>query len=311
MEDALEREWSYFREVLEDGEKAFLIDEASETPEQIKKHLKSDVNPEIFRKLLFERDADSSDEEWKNQREIRKFLDEYARLTYTNGDEDLSQRLLSRKLPGFDPELRPVTHGSMKDTYRDFDRNYIVHIPSSLDFIDRPQASVEQALTWMHNYRTLQENDIPTATDYDMVISEHRGFIAPAVIGEFRNNLVEYRNVTDETEELLNESHESEDVLEKLFRRQGIKVANLLIEGEVAYNEQIKNMVTPPFNGLAYDKDRKKVVAYDMGELGETTFQLLPESETNSYEEFIERHGIDERANNLLRNYDTESLNHG
>ena len=159
-------------------------------------------------------------------------------------------------------------------------------------------------MIWKNTNETLQENDIPVATDYDLIMTEHGGHLIAAIIGEFNEDLIEYRDLTDKHREMFNDRQTSEDALESLFRKRGIQLANLIFNDEVAYNEQPEEIVNPAYKGLGYDREINHVVVYDMGEAG-ASFNLQ-HTEIDSYDEFVETHGIREQALKILENVDEE-----
>jgi len=71
----------------------------------------------------------------------------------------------------------------------------------------------------------------------------------------------------------------------------------------VAYNEPVEGLVNPPFTGIGYHRPTGEIMTYDMGEIGESTFENIAESDLDSYEEFMEIHGISEDAERLLEEY--------
>ncbi|WP_414837905.1 hypothetical protein ACK3SF_00675 [Candidatus Nanosalina sp. VS9-1] len=303
MDESLELEWSYFRELLDAQDKETIISEAATAKEAGVRYAKHPIEPELFREFLFERDPDDSDEEWQMQRAARMLMEEYGQVMDAVGQKDISLKLRRRELDGVQGELVQVVNGAMKDTYRGLETDTLVQIPSPKLF-GSPQAAVEQALIWKNTNKTLQHNDIPVATDYDVMISQHRGRLTPALIGPFNEDLVEYGDVTDEHREMFNERH-GEDALEGLFRKRGVQLANLFFEGEVSYDERPEDIVNPPHTGLGYDTGREDVVVYDMGEASREAFGTQ-HMDIDSYEEFVERHGIRERADKILEGLDKE-----
>ena len=303
MDESLEPEWQYFRDVLDEEEKENLISEASIAQEREVRYAKHLIEPELLREFLYIRDPDGSDEEWEKQRGARSLMEQYGRAMEAAGGDDLSRKIRRRELPGIDDELVQIADGTMKDTYRGLEEDTIVQIPSP-QLMDTPKDAVEQALTWANNQEVLAENNVPVATDYDIVISEHRGHLTPATVGDFRPGLIEYRDVTDEMKENFRDRHGAQ--LEELFRKRGIRLANLLMEGEVIYNEQPRDIVNAPFNGLGYDTGTEDVVVYDMGEASESTFELIPHMDVDSYDEFMDKHGIRSQAENILSSVDEE-----
>lgn len=303
MDESLEPEWQYFRDILNADEKEALVSEAETAYSPGVRYAKHPIEPELFRKFLFERDPDDSNKEWQEQRAGRELMEQYGRLIDAVGGDDISDKLRQRRLSGVEDNLVQVANGAMKDTYRGLEQDTIVQIPSPKLF-SRPQAAVEQALTWMNTNSTLQNKEVPVATDYDMMITEHRGHLTPAVVGEFNTGLVEYEDVTDEHREMFNDRH-GEDALEGLFRKRGVQLANLLFDGEIAYDERPEDIVNPPYTGLGYDTERSDVVVYDMGEADEESFGVQ-HMETDSYEEFVEEHGIRSRAEKILDSTDPE-----
>lgn len=294
MRDTLEPSWEYFREALSEAERSFIISEASREEESI--------DPDLLEEFLFYRDPDSDESEL--DRAGKDLLYSVAQKSQDRQKDSMAERIMSRNLPGIKSDLVKISGGLMKDTYRGKNEDIIVQIPRSVDSDADTLKTVEQVLTWTHNNRKLKENNIPVATDFEMIISEKNNFPVPATIGEFRRGLVEFSEVTDAEKEMYGDSHgQTNEFLEKNFRKYGIKIADLLLEGEVAYNEPVEDIVNPPFTGIGYHRPTGEIMTYDMGEIGESTFEIIAESDIDSYDEFMERHGIAEDAERLLEDY--------
>lgn len=301
MDESLEPEWSYFRDLLDAEDKEKIISEAAAAKEAGVRHAKHPVEPELFREFLFERDPDDSKDEWQMQRAARTLMEEYGQVMEAIDQDDMALKLRRRELIGVQDDLVQVINGAMKDTYRGLESDTIVQIPSP-GLFGMAQAAVEQALIWRNTNEKLQDNGVPVATDYEVVLSQHREHLTPALIGEFNAGLVEYENITDEHHEMFNDIH-GDEALEGLFRKRGVQLANLLFEGEVAYDERPEDIVNPPHTGLGYDTEIEDVVVYDMGEASREAFGVQ-HMETDSYEEFVEKHGIREQAEKILEGLD-------
>lgn len=179
-----------------------------------------------------------------------------------------------------------------KQVYRSEDGEHIALLPSRGETL-RDRA--ERVVTWLHNAETIAAEGLSMPTDFNLTVAERNGVTYPALLGEYNTQMT----LGAEMEE-----DDRENIWPELAEA-GYTVARLVTEGMVA-SSKINDYYGPgtEFN-QAYDFTEDKVVVPELGEIHEPNFQR-DIVDCDSREEFLTRHGIDERVDRYLQAFGLE-----
>lgn len=177
-----------------------------------------------------------------------------------------------------------------KEVYRSGDGEYIALIPKRGDTL-RDRA--ERVVTWLHNAETIAGEGYALPTAYGLTMTDRNGFPYPALLGRYNTTMTLTAEMSEE---------EREEVWPALAEV-GWTVSQLVVDGMVA-SSKLNDYYGPQteFN-QAYDFEAEEVVVPELGELYEPTFEKDIVN-CDSREEFITRHGIDERVDDYLKAFD-------